>query len=218
MAENASPPSPNFPDFTPGKTYVSLAVDPQSGFTLNPKDISFDSGVRAEFVSGLPNIREKVGFGISWKTMDPFDLNGDTFHTLKYVGGWNTAGGFNEYAVMRNDGYYFYHYSDDAAPRFFIKFPLKPGMRWSHDVYHERKGKGTPERQTATQHYYADAEETIQTPAGTFQCVRVLMGPNPELFNGPNVITHWYAKGFGGFVQVRIPDGRVYIMKAVSRP
>lgn len=218
IAENLSPPSPNFPDFTEGKAYVSRAVDTDSAFTLKPEDISFELGVRREFVQGLGQLREKSGFSVAWETMDTFDSHGDTFYTVRQIPGENTSGGHEVFSVMRNDGLYVYHHSDDEAPRYFIKFPLTPGMRWSHAIYQFRKGQGPSEREIVTQHYYADTEETIKTPAGTFKCVRVLMGPDPELSDGPDVITFWYAKGFGSFVQVRIPDGQVYIMKAVTSP
>lgn len=217
IAENLSPPTPDFPDFTEGKRYLSRAVDSGSSFTLKPQDLSFTIGERREFVDGIFHIRNKFGFTVAWEATDTFEFQGDTFRTMRQIPGENTSGGQEVFSVLRDDGFYVYHHLDDEAPRYFIKFPLKPGMRWSHDVYHFRKGQGPSEREIVTQFYYADAEETIKTPAGTFRCVRVLAGPVPELSDGPNVITHWYTKGFGHFVQVRIPDGRVFIMKTVTK-
>lgn len=215
IAENLSPPSPNFPDFTGGKKYVSLAVDTQSAFTLNPEDMSFNIGERREFFAGLGNIRERPGFSFAFETVDALDFGGETFHTLRFI---LPHSYIDFYTIMRDDGFYFYHYLDDDAPRFFIEFPLKPGMRWSHDIYRDGEGRGTPERQTVTQHYYADAEETIRTPAGTFTCIRVLMGDTPPQHDGPDVYANWYAKGFGGNVQVRLADGTVHMMKSVIKP
>lgn len=217
-AESGSPPSPAFPPFTEGKAYLSRAVDFGSTFTLTPEDMLFTIGLRREFVNGLSHIRNKYGFTVAWEATDAFVSHGDTFRTVRQIPGENTSGGEEVFSVMRDDGYYVYFHLDDKAPRYFMKFPLKPGMRWSHDVYHFRKGQGPSERESVTQFYYADAEETIKTPAGTFRCVRVLAGPSSELSDGPNVITHWYTKGFGGFVQVRIPDGRVFILKKTINP
>ena len=216
IAENLSPPSPNFPDFTEGRKYVSLAVDTQSAFTLNPEDMSFNIGERREFFAGLGNIRERPGFSFAFETVDALDFGGETFHTLRFFRRGQAYIDF--YTIMRNDGFYFYHYLDDDAPRFFIEFPLKPGMRWSHDIYRDGDGRGTPERQTVTQHYYADAEETIKTPAGAFTCIRELMGDTPPQHDGPDVYANWYAKGFGGNVQVRLADGTVHMMKSVIKP
>lgn len=216
VANTLSPPNPNFPAFTPGKNYISLATDTQSTFTLSPEDLSFHTGERREFFAGLPNIREVPGFSFAFETLDAFDFNDETFHILRFTIRGQAPIDF--YAIMRDDGFYFYHYVDDDAPRFFIEYPLKPGMRWSHEVYRSGDGRGTPERQIVTQHYYADAEETIKTPAGTYQCVRVLMGDNPPLHDGSNVYANWYSKGFGGLVQVRLSDGVVHTMKTVSKP
>ncbi|UCE61328.1 MAG: protein kinase [Phycisphaerales bacterium] len=105
-----------------------------------------------------------------YSIVDKFDHNGETYfrRRAEIPGVIERTDGLQ---VLKHDGWFgFWEPGDDVPYDVTVKLPLSAGMEWEQDVLYKHPD-GTKE--LVWNKWRAEAEETIDVPAGTFRCIRV---------------------------------------------
>lgn len=181
--------------FLPGGSEGESPPEPavESGpLTIAASDIPLGAGIKATF-------RDlDTGEAFVFHQVSHTNRGGQDYYTVDTPFG-------KIYQTMRADGLYDYLRFAESLPAAVIQFPLSVGDRWTGTVTTDRTA---PNNYKEVRHYYADAEDRLDTPHGVLTAIRVLYGTEEDLEYSPTAKARWYAPELG-LVKMRWPGRQI---------